>query len=533
MMHITWKSRAGKLALAALTGVAIAGSGWWTQVEAKAGAAAFKDVPSSHWAYETVMWSKENGLSDGYPDGTFRPSQVVTESEFLAMLLRAYPGISLPEKQADEPWFAPYYIFAGESNWPVYMEPSRQMTRGQVAQLLAAMTGQALAETDAVQLVLDKSLAKGKQGSGVEGYAPRDVLTRAEAQTFLYRLKQLEPSLAAEGIRLKEKPALPGMDLQSRASTGTGAGVETPQQGSGVSSETPAGGSGDASSGSQSGAAQQAQEGIRLQGVAIGDTADQVVQVMGQPVRQDKAAAGMVWYIYNKDYTRYAQIGVKDGKVVALFSNGKGWQFATGDTRGLDGLTTAAGADKLWGEAEYDADYFIVYQADGSSIYLYVDKYEANRVDGVLVMEKAFDAAYRMTTPAAAELQSMEREVFDLANTFRKEKGVKTLAWNDTIAKAARLHSEDMAERNYFDHTNPDGKSAGDRMAAQGAGSFRTWGENIAAGFTDAIDAHYGWVNSSGHRANMLNEAFSTLGVGVADGGDYGIYFTQNFYTPR
>lgn len=487
-------------------GLMFAGIGSWTPAHA-AEATAFKDVPRTHWAYETVMWSKDQGVSTGYPDGTFRPSQVVTESEFLAMLLRAYPEISLAGAQTGQPWYAPYYTFADESHWPVYQEPSRQVTRGQVAQLLAAMAGQALTETDAVRYVLDKGLAKGKQGSDVEGYAPRDVLTRAEAQTFLYRLKQTVPSVTAEGIRLKENPAVPGSDLQSGSSTGTGAGSGTD--------------------------AAQAQSGIRLQGVAIGDAADRVVEALGQPARKDKTLAGMEWFIYNADYTRYAQIGVKDGKVVALFSNGKGWQFASGDTRGLEGLTNPAGADKLWGAAVSDTDYYVAYQAEGSSIRLYIDKFEGDRVDGVLVMEKSFADTYRMATPAAAELEAMELEVFDLANTFRVEKGVKTLAWNDIIAKAARLHSEDMAARDYFEHTNPEGKSAGDRMMAQGAGSFKTWGENIAAGYDNAIDAHYGWVNSSGHRANMLKETFTTLGVGVADGGDYGIYYTQNFFTPR
>ena len=114
--------------------------------------------------------------------------------------------------------------------------------------------------------------------------------------------------------------------------------------------------------------------------------------------------------------------------------------------------------------------------------------------------------------------------------------GLSPFTWNETAAKAARLHSADMGKRNYFDHTNPDGKTPIDRLKASGAGPYRLWGENIAAGQSNAIDAHYSWLNSPGHRKNMLHSGATTLGVGVARGistSDYDIYYTQNFFTPR
>ncbi|WP_068784254.1 CAP domain-containing protein [Paenibacillus phocaensis] len=519
MTLMNGNKRIGRLAVIGIVSMALAGNGLLATGQVSAEASGFKDVPQSHWAYDTVMWSKANGVSDGYPDGSFRPGQAVTEAEFLAMLLRVYPGVVLPEATAGEVWYGPYYRAVNAWNWPVYKEPTRQVTRGQVAQLLAAITGQALGETEAVRFVLEQGLAKGKPGvDGLEGYAPKDVLSRAEAQTFLYRLKQMKPEVSAEAITLKEKPGLAGQE-SNQGSPAAPEGAAQPQE----SASSP---------GDAGGTATQTLTGMRLQGIAIGDSTDQVIRLLGEPDRKDEAAAGMLWYIYNKDAARYAQIGVKEGRVVALFSNGKGWQFATGDTRGLDGLRTTAAADKLWGKPVNDADYFVVYETGDNAVYLYVDKYEAKRVDGVLVIDKAFDSTYRFATPERTGLRAMERQVLDLANTFRAAQGVNAVSWSDKAAKSAQLHSEDMVKRNYFDHRSPEGSSAGDRMKAQGTGALSIWGENIAVGYTDAIDAHYGWVNSMGHRTNMLKSSFKYLGVGVADGGDSGLYYTQNFYTP-
>jgi uncharacterized protein YkwD len=88
----------------------------------------------------------------------------------------------------------------------------------------------------------------------------------------------------------------------------------------------------------------------------------------------------------------------------------------------------------------------------------------------------------------------------------------------------------DMAQRNYFSHYSPEGISPFDRMRAEGI-SYRSSGENIIAGYSSSISAHEGWVNSAGHRSNILG-SYIHLGVGFYKGGSYGYYYTQNFYTP-
>lgn len=92
----------------------------------------------------------------------------------------------------------------------------------------------------------------------------------------------------------------------------------------------------------------------------------------------------------------------------------------------------------------------------------------------------------------------------------------------------ARMHSEDMAARGFFDHYNPDGESPFDRMGNYGI-KFRAAGENIAAGQSTPGSVMDSWMNSPGHMANILSSSFGKIGIGIATGGSYRIYWTQCF----
>jgi uncharacterized protein YkwD len=120
----------------------------------------------------------------------------------------------------------------------------------------------------------------------------------------------------------------------------------------------------------------------------------------------------------------------------------------------------------------------------------------------------------------------LEAAVADLVDQERGDAGCGTLERDSRLDKAARLHAEDMAANDYFDHTSQDGRSPSDRAAAQGfEGGV---GENIAAGYPDAAAVMEGWMNSDGHRANILNCDYERLGIGVADR-DGTLYWVQNF----
>lgn len=124
-----------------------------------------------------------------------------------------------------------------------------------------------------------------------------------------------------------------------------------------------------------------------------------------------------------------------------------------------------------------------------------------------------------------------EREVFDLVNQIREENGLEPFVYNETLADTARAHSQDMIDRAFFDHTNPDGDDPFDRMEANGV-TYWMAAENIAAGYTTPEAVVEGWMNSPGHRANILSDC-EELGVGLALGGSMGYYWTQCFATLR
>ncbi|MER6467819.1 CAP domain-containing protein [Streptomyces collinus] len=119
-----------------------------------------------------------------------------------------------------------------------------------------------------------------------------------------------------------------------------------------------------------------------------------------------------------------------------------------------------------------------------------------------------------------------EAEVLKLVNEERAKVGCSALAANSSLSKLAETFSGDMAARDFFDHTDPDGASPWDRAAK--AGVTDLGGENIARGQEDAAAVMAAWMNSPGHRANILNCDFKTLGVGVHFGSG-GPWWTQDF----
>jgi uncharacterized protein YkwD len=125
---------------------------------------------------------------------------------------------------------------------------------------------------------------------------------------------------------------------------------------------------------------------------------------------------------------------------------------------------------------------------------------------------------------------SQETEVLTLVNQERQINNLHPLQWDNRLHASALGHSQDMAQQNYFSHTSLDGRSAGTRISQAGY-SWNTYGENIAAGYTTPEAVVAGWMNSSGHRANILRSSFCDIGVGYAysASSSYGRYWTQNF----
>ncbi|MEU1085763.1 CAP domain-containing protein [Streptomyces sp. NPDC005892] len=135
-------------------------------------------------------------------------------------------------------------------------------------------------------------------------------------------------------------------------------------------------------------------------------------------------------------------------------------------------------------------------------------------------------AAAKTEAPEPAVDTSVQAAVLSLVNQERSKVGCSPLTLSSSLTSLAQRFSQDMAARDFFDHTDPDGDTPWDRAAA--AGISNLGGENIARGQADAQAVMDSWMNSEGHRANILNCDYTTLGVGVyiADGGPW---WTQDF----
>lgn len=122
-------------------------------------------------------------------------------------------------------------------------------------------------------------------------------------------------------------------------------------------------------------------------------------------------------------------------------------------------------------------------------------------------------------------------EVLDLTNRERILNNLPTLAWHDEAAQVGFEHAVDMRVRNFFDHTNPDGIGPSTRLSNAGV-AWWSMGENIARGQDTPQQVVDAWMNSTGHRANILNSNYTHLGVGVHIGPPQGPWWVQVFLRP-
>lgn len=136
------------------------------------------------------------------------------------------------------------------------------------------------------------------------------------------------------------------------------------------------------------------------------------------------------------------------------------------------------------------------------------------------------------TAPVAGVSVEMQR-VLDLVNVERTSRGLVPLGFSPELNAAALAHTRRQAADGDIYHTDPlDGSDPGDRISRVGY-TFSTWGENVAAGYRSPESVMAGWMTSPGHCRNILNPAFTELGVGHVTGGKtYGQFWTQVFARP-
>ncbi|MDQ0253847.1 uncharacterized protein YkwD [Evansella vedderi] len=287
----------------------------------------------------------------------------------------------------------------------------------------------------------------------------------------------------------------------------------------------------------------------------IGKPGDDLVGEFGNPGRVDPTPYGYDWWIYNETdvYLQFA-LSMEDNTVVSVFTNDElaelpyirigdsynsiAEQFEFNDIVSLSGefssyqfelreeelkMYPLAPLEDIWVQFYFDT------VEDTLSSIRFIDQ-------ETLLLQRPYSIVYRGVLPEIEPLtdeqwehiqEGQARQIFDLTNDIRKRHGLPPLKWEETTAKVALLHSQDMHYNNYFSHTSPTNGELKDRLQGEYL-SFHSAAENIAANYVDGIAAVEGWLNSEGHRVNLLNDRFTHLGVGV-----YRNHYTQNFITPR
>jgi hypothetical protein len=163
----------------------------------------FSDI-KGHWAEVTIKWATEQKLVQGYEDGTFRPDNIVTEAEFLAILLRLYPNaMEIVKKNPSTPnnWTYPYYVVAKQFNMPLAALAATPIARGHVAELIVGAFGNHYDTNGAIAFLYDMGLSNGRNGKTLRGYEVAGNLTRAEAAQFVKSLSEKVSTL-----ELKKRP---------------------------------------------------------------------------------------------------------------------------------------------------------------------------------------------------------------------------------------------------------------------------------------------------------------------------------------
>ncbi|WP_035179105.1 CAP domain-containing protein [Alkalihalobacterium bogoriense] len=287
--------------------------------------------------------------------------------------------------------------------------------------------------------------------------------------------------------------------------------------------------------------------------VLLGESTEEVVKQLGEPKRIDPSLYGYDWWIYYVEDDGYIQVGIEKDEVVTIYGIGRSIAsdpFVSGTDyndimRHVD-ITAqvpiqAEGASFRFELNDEELQTQPLVEYNGNYIQLYFDTFteqlsSVRYIKGdVLLKQRPYALTYRGSLPMVDEPteeewkaieKGAEQQILDITNAIRYLHDKPPLEWDEKIASVAYGHSEDMSTNEFFSHESPQHGELVDRLQ-EGNVKYQTAGENIAANYVDAIAAVEGWLNSEGHRVNLLSDEFTHLGVGVHE-----LYYTQNFMTP-
>lgn len=477
-------------------------------------ATTFTDV-AGHWAESYVYAVEPLGVISGFPDGSYKPEETLTRIQFIKMVVAS---LKHPVRN----------ITSGEYWGTPYVEAARSLN------LISDNAFEGLTPTN-----LDKKISRQEMASiVVKAYETTGkTVSSAELQAAASKLTDLnkvspdyyEQSVAAVALGIiggfpdnTFKPLENASRAQAAKVTYTllveigtlSANLSDPS----LTQKTT----------------------YAVNGIELGDSLSWVLSKYGQPVREDASEYGFKWLVYHQNYKNYFLVGVQNNTVVGLFSASD----LLSSTNGLKMNQTKSAVNKILGAPlkgilkgysefqQYDDAEVATYLNNKAYLTTYYDTQLGGKMYAIKIVDYNVEQAFKSHYGSASEAlkTAYEKQLFDLVNVFRASLNLNTLTWNESVAVVARKHSVDMAVRKFFDHTNPSGYTPFDRLLADGV-DYSVAAENIAAGYTNAFSTHNGWVNSPGHRENLVRNV-KQVGIGVYFGGDYSIYYTQDFISP-
>jgi uncharacterized protein YkwD len=273
----------------------------------------------------------------------------------------------------------------------------------------------------------------------------------------------------------------------------------------------------------------------------IGAEIGAVTAEYGKQQRIDPSEYGFDWYVFNKDYNRFMMVGVDGGKVVAAYCNSEYLLSQNYVTVGMtrtkvrskfgDPVTTIRSGNTIY--VFPNTDKKDIYLIDGYYVYVYYDVFNSYKVTSVLEIKKDYeDKMIGHTVKLNSALtDAYSAQSVDLVNSIRARNGLSTLSYFGQAASLAEYRSKDMRDRDYFSHYTPEGRSPAYFARKRGM-KYRTLCENIACGHRNAISAFEAFMNSRGHRKNILYN-IKQIGVGTVSGGDRSVIVTYILLTKK
>src|SRR5699024_9643904 len=245
-------------------------------------------------------------------------------------------------------------------------------------------------------------------------------------------------------------------------------------------------------------------QSVSVGNVELGDEKAEVEEMYGDPEAESENEYGIDWSSYHENYQNFMMVAYDEEDVVrGLFTNqdlfSSEFDISLGNPK--EKVTETLGKPeeviqngwfnyRVNSDGEYD-----VYEKDGGFITFFYDLHAAEEAEVAAVqiiddkLESTKDGFYADGSEALQE--GFETQLFELTNAARVKHDLPVLEWNEDVSETAGKHSADMAENNYFSHTNLEGKSAADRMKKDNI-SFISAGENLAYGQFSSIFAHQG-----------------------------------------